>query len=125
MTKDDPVIWRGPMVSRALEQLVHDVAWEALDYLLIDMPPGTGDIALTLTRKIPVAGAVVVTTPQDVARIDALKSAQMLQQTNVPVLGVVENMSQYHCPACGHESPIFWFRGWCATSRGYCGARVR
>ena len=107
MTKDDPVIWRGPMVSRALEQMVHDVCWDALDYLLIDMPPGTGDIALTLTRKIPVAGGIIVTTPQDVARIDAEKSAKMLQQMHVPILGVVENMSIHRCSVCGHEEAIF------------------
>ena len=111
MTKDDPVIWRGPMVSRALEQMVHDVCWNELDYLLIDMPPGTGDIALTLTRKIPVAGGIIVTTPQDIARIDAEKSAKMLQQMHVPMLGVVENMSTHRCNACGHEEAILGVGG--------------
>lgn len=107
MTNDDPVVWRGPMVSRALEQLLFDVDWGDLDYLFIDMPPGTGDIALTLTKKLPVTAAVVVTTPQEVACIDATKAAAMFNKTNVAMLGVVENMSAHQCQQCGHLESIF------------------
>ena len=111
MTKDDPVIWRGPMVSRALEQLVHDISWGELDFLLVDMPPGTGDVALTLVKKIPVVAAVIITTPQDIAYIDAEKSAQMYAKTKVPVLGVIENMSGYVCSSCGQIENIFGEQG--------------
>ncbi len=102
-----PMIWRGPMVSQALQQLLNDTAWEPLDYLLIDLPPGTGDIQLTLCQKIPLAGAVIVTTPQDLSLIDARRAIAMFQKVKVNVLGVIENMSIYHCPACGHEEAIF------------------
>ena len=111
LTKDSPIVWRGPMVSRALEQMIYDVNWPELDYLFIDMPPGTGDIALTLAKKIPVMGAVIVTTPQDVALLDAKKAAQMFAATNVPILGVVENMSYHICENCNHKSHIFGEKG--------------
>lgn len=111
MTKDSPVVWRGPMVSRALEQMIYDINWQELDYLFVDMPPGTGDIALTLAKKIPVVGSVIVTTPQDVALLDAKKAAEMFTKTNVPVLGVVENMSYHICENCNHKSYIFGHKG--------------
>lgn len=102
-----PMIWRGPMVSSALQQLINDTLWPNLDYLLIDMPPGTGDIHLTLAQKIPIAGTVIVTTPQDVALLDARKGIEMFRKVKLPVLGIIENMSYYHCPACGHHDAIF------------------
>jgi len=111
MTKEDPVMWRGPMVSRALEQMIHDISWPALDYLLIDMPPGTGDIALTLAKKLPVTAALVVTTPQQVACIDAAKAAKMCVNMHVPMLGIVENMATYHCPHCQASSALFGVGG--------------
>jgi ATP-binding protein involved in chromosome partitioning len=104
---DKPTIWRGPMVHGALKQFFTDVVWGELDDLVIDLPPGTGDAQLTMTQQVPVTGAVVVTTPQDVAMIDARKAFNMFRETNVPVLGIVENMSVFCCPSCGHESPIF------------------
>jgi ATP-binding protein involved in chromosome partitioning len=104
---DTPVIWRGPMVMKALEQMLADVEWGRLDYLVADFPPGTGDAQLTMAQKIPMAGAVVVTTPQDVALIDARKGLAMFRKLNVPVLGVVENMSTFVCPHCGEETAIF------------------
>jgi len=107
MDADQPVIWRGPMVMKAVEQFLQDVAWGRLDYLLIDLPPGTGDAQLTLTQKIHLSGAVIVTTPQDVSLIDARKGLAMFQKVNVPVLGIVENMSYYVCPQCGHREEIF------------------
>ncbi|MEE3002902.1 MAG: Mrp/NBP35 family ATP-binding protein [Pseudomonadota bacterium] len=107
MTKDDPIVWRGPMVSRALEQLINDLSWPELDYVFIDMPPGTGDIALTLVKKLPLTAAVIVTTPQDVACLDAKKSLQMYAKTNTPVLGIIENMSYHICENCGEQSNIF------------------
>ena len=107
MDVDQPVIWRGPMVMKAVEQFLQDVAWGRLDFLLIDLPPGTGDAQLTLTQKIHLSGAVIVTTPQDVALIDARKGLAMFQKVNVPVLGIVENMSYYLCPQCGHREEIF------------------
>ena len=102
-----PTIWRGPMVSGALLQLLNDTEWPALDYLIIDLPPGTGDIQLTLAQKIPLAGAVMVTTPQDVALLDVAKGLKMFQKVEVTVLGVIENMSFYHCSQCGHLESIF------------------
>lgn len=102
-----PVIWRGPMVSRALEQLAFDTLWEDLDYLFVDLPPGTGDIQLTLAKKIPVTAAVIVTTPQDIALLDARKGLEMFQKVNVPILGLIENMSYFQCPACQHREDIF------------------
>jgi ATP-binding protein involved in chromosome partitioning len=104
---DQPVIWRGPMVMKALEQMLGDVEWGALDYLVADFPPGTGDAQLTMAQKIPMAGAVVVTTPQDVALIDARKGLMMFRKLSVPVLGIVENMASFVCPHCGHETAIF------------------
>jgi ATP-binding protein involved in chromosome partitioning len=107
MDVDQPVIWRGPMVMKAVEQFLQDVAWGSLDFLVIDLPPGTGDAQLTLTQKIHLSGAVIVTTPQDVSLIDARKGLAMFQKVNVPVLGIVENMSYYVCPECGHREEIF------------------
>jgi ATP-binding protein involved in chromosome partitioning len=107
MDVDQPVIWRGPMVMKAVEQFLQDVAWGKLDFLLIDLPPGTGDAQLTLTQKVHLSGAVIVTTPQDVSLIDARKGLAMFQKVNVPVLGIVENMSYYICPKCGHREEIF------------------
>jgi ATP-binding protein involved in chromosome partitioning len=104
---DQPVIWRGPMVMKALEQMLGDVEWGALDFLVADFPPGTGDAQLTMVQKIPMAGAVIVTTPQDVALIDARKGLAMFRKLSVPVLGVVENMSSFVCPHCGEETAIF------------------
>lgn len=104
---DTPVIWRGPMVMKAIEQLLGDVAWGELDYLIVDMPPGTGDAQLTLTQKVPLSGAVIVTTPQDVALIDARKGLAMFRKTHVPVVGIVENMSGFVCPHCGETTHIF------------------
>lgn len=102
-----PVIWRGPMVSGALQQLLYDTLWHELDYLLIDMPPGTGDIQLTLAQKIPVSGAVIVTTPQDLALLDVQKAVNMFKKVAIPLLGVVENMAYYHCPQCQNKDAIF------------------
>ena len=104
---DQPVIWRGPMLQKALEQFVGDVLWGELDYLVVDLPPGTGDVALTLCQNVPMAGVVIVTTPQDVALVDARKSLHMFRKLEVPVLGIVENMSVYECPECGHIEHIF------------------
>jgi ATP-binding protein involved in chromosome partitioning len=107
MDVDQPVIWRGPMVMKAVEQFLQDVAWGKLDFLVIDLPPGTGDAQLTLTQKIHLSGAVIVTTPQDVSLIDARKGLAMFQKVNVPLLGIIENMSFYVCPQCGHREEIF------------------
>jgi ATP-binding protein involved in chromosome partitioning len=104
---DTPMVWRGPMVTQALEQLLKDTRWRDLDYLVVDLPPGTGDIQLTLAQKVPVTGAVIVTTPQDIALIDARKGLKMFEKVGIPILGVVENMSYHECPKCGHESHIF------------------
>ena len=111
------MIWRGPMVSKALQQLIYDTTWDDLDYLVIDLPPGTGDIQLTLSQKVPVAGAVIVTTPQDIALLDAQKGIEMFQTVDVPVIGLVENMSHYVCPHCDHHDPIFGEDG--GTSLAY------
>jgi len=107
MDPDQPVIWRGPMVMKALQQFIEDVAWGELDYLVVDLPPGTGDAQLTMTQQVPLDGAVIVTTPQDVALIDARKGLAMFQKVNVPVLGIVENMSAFVCPHCGMRTEIF------------------
>jgi ATP-binding protein involved in chromosome partitioning len=104
---DSPMIWRGPMVTQALEQLLRQTNWGDLDYLVIDMPPGTGDVALTLAQKVPVVGAVIVTTPQDIALLDARKGLRMFEKVEVPVLGVIENMSVHVCSHCGHVEHIF------------------
>lgn len=105
--QDQAMIWRGPMVSGALQQLVTQTVWDNLDYLIIDLPPGTGDIQLTMAQKIPVSGAVIVSTPQDIALLDAKKAVQMFNKVKVPVLGIVENMSTHICSQCGHEEAIF------------------
>lgn len=102
-----PMIWRGPMVTQALEQLLNDTRWRGLDYLVVDLPPGTGDVQLTLAQKIPVSGAIIVTTPQDISLLDARKGLKMFEKVEVPVLGIVENMSIHICSKCGHEEPIF------------------
>ena len=107
MEADNATIWRGPMASSALSQLLNETLWPDLDYLVIDMPPGTGDIQLTLSQQIPVTGAVVVTTPQDIALLDAVKGISMFNKVSVPVLGIVENMSIHICSNCGHHEPIF------------------
>ena len=104
---DEPMVWRGPIVTQALQQLLEQTNWRDLDYLIVDMPPGTGDIQLSLTQKVPVTGAVVVTTPQDIALIDARKGLKMFEKVNVPILGIVENMSIHICSNCGHEEHIF------------------
>ncbi|MDX1374095.1 MAG: iron-sulfur cluster carrier protein ApbC [Burkholderiales bacterium] len=104
---DTPMVWRGPMVTQALEQLLRETRWRDLDYLVVDLPPGTGDIQLTLAQKVPVTGAVIVTTPQDIALIDARKGLKMFEKVGIPILGVVENMAIHVCPNCGHESHIF------------------
>ena len=105
--EDTPMIWRGPMVTSALQQLLGETNWQGLDYLVIDLPPGTGDIQLTLSQNIPVSGCVIVTTPQDIALLDARKAVQMFRKVEMSVLGVVENMSTHVCSQCGHEEPIF------------------
>lgn len=107
LDQDTPVIWRGPMVMRAIEQMLGDVDWGELDYLIVDMPPGTGDAQLTLSQKVPLSGAVIVTTPQDVALIDARKGLAMFRKVNVPVVGLVENMSTFVCPHCGETTDVF------------------
>ncbi len=104
---DQAMIWRGPMATQALDQLLHQTKWRALDYLLVDMPPGTGDIALTLSQRVPLTGAVIVTTPQDIALLDARKGLKMFEKVGVPILGIVENMSVYVCPQCGHTEHVF------------------
>lgn len=108
---DQAVVWRGPMVSQALQQLMFQSEWDDVDYLFIDLPPGTGDIQLTLSQKIPVTGAVVVTTPQDIALIDARKAVDMFNKVNIPILGVLENMSVHICSNCGHAEAIFGTEG--------------
>ena len=105
--EDTPMIWRGPMVTQALQQLLNDTRWKGLDYLVIDLPPGTGDIQLTLAQRVPVSGAVVVTTPLDIATLDARKALQMFGKVEVPVLGIVENMAVHVCSACGHAEHVF------------------
>ncbi len=105
--KDEAMIWRGPMATQALEQLLRQTNWKDLDYLLVDMPPGTGDIQLTLSQRVPMTGAVIVTTPQDIALLDARKGIKMFDKVGVPILGIVENMAVYCCPNCGHTEHIF------------------
>ena len=115
--EETPMIWRGPMVTSALQQLLTETDWDNLDYLVVDLPPGTGDIQLTLAQKVPVAGAVIVTTPQDIALLDARKALQMFRKVDVPVLGVVENMSTHVCSECGHEEAIFGSGGGAAQPK--------
>ncbi|MBY0578472.1 MAG: iron-sulfur cluster carrier protein ApbC [Burkholderiales bacterium] len=114
-----PMVWRGPMVTQALEQLLNDTHWQDLDYLVIDLPPGTGDVQLTLAQKVPVTGAVIVTTPQDIALLDARKGLRMFEKVGVPILGIVENMSTHICSNCGHEEPIFGAGGGEKMCRDY------
>lgn len=116
---ETPMVWRGPMVTGALEQLLRDTKWRDLDYLVIDLPPGTGDIQLTLAQKIPVTGAIIVTTPQDIALLDARKGLKMFEKVNIPILGIVENMSTHICSNCGHEEHIFGAGGGELMSKDY------
>jgi ATP-binding protein involved in chromosome partitioning len=104
---DEPMVWRGPIVTQALQQLLEQTNWRDLDYLIVDMPPGTGDVQLTLSQKVPVTGAVIVTTPQDIALLDARKGLKMFEKVGIPILGIVENMSMHICSNCGHAEPIF------------------
>jgi ATP-binding protein involved in chromosome partitioning len=107
VNKDEAVVWRGPMVHRLLQQFLQDVVWGDLDYLVCDLPPGTGDVQLSLSQLIPIAGSVMVTTPQEVSIIDVVKGISMFQKVEIPILGIVENMAYYTCPACGHHDEIF------------------
>lgn len=119
VTEQTPVMWRGPMATGALLQLIQQTAWDNLDVLVIDMPPGTGDIQITLAQKIPVTAAVIVTTPQDIALLDAKKAIEMFRKVNVPILGVIENMSTHVCSQCGHEEHIFGEGGGERIARDY------
>lgn len=111
LKEDEAVIWRGPMLMGALQQMLNQVEWGQLDVLLIDLPPGTGDVQLTLSQKTEVSGAIIVSTPQDVALLDARKAINMFERMEVPIIGMIENMSSYHCPKCGHEAHIFGHGG--------------
>lgn len=117
--EDNPMVWRGPMATSALEQLLRQTNWRDLDYLIVDMPPGTGDIQLTLAQRVPVTGAVIVTTPQDIALLDAKKGLKMFEKVNIPILGVVENMSIHVCSNCGHEEHVFGAGGAERMAREY------
>jgi ATP-binding protein involved in chromosome partitioning len=116
---EQPMVWRGPMVTQALVQLLTDTLWGELDYLIVDLPPGTGDIQLTLAQRVPVSGAIIVTTPQDIALLDARKGLMMFRKVSVPVLGLVENMSTHVCTQCGHEEHIFGAGGGERMARDY------
>ncbi|MEO2281883.1 iron-sulfur cluster carrier protein ApbC [Pseudoalteromonas pernae] len=116
---DDATVWRGPMASQALMQLLNETQWGELDYLIVDMPPGTGDIQLTMSQKVPASGAVIVTTPQDLALADAQKGVAMFNKVNVPIIGLIENMSQFECPHCHQSSPIFGQDGAMKLSQRY------
>jgi ATP-binding protein involved in chromosome partitioning len=111
LKEGEAVVWRGPMLMGALQQMMGQVAWGELDVLVIDLPPGTGDVQLTLSQRYPVTGAIIVSTPQDVALLDARKAMDMFEKTKIPVLGLIENMSSYICPQCGHEAHIFGHGG--------------
>lgn len=117
--EEEPMIWRGPMVTQALQQMLSETNWKELDYLVIDLPPGTGDIQLTLSQKVPVSGSVIVTTPQDISLLDARKALKMFEKVKVPVLGVVENMSTHICSNCGHEEHIFGTGGGSSMAEQY------
>ncbi|HEV2008822.1 MAG TPA: iron-sulfur cluster carrier protein ApbC, partial [Burkholderiales bacterium] len=116
---ETPMVWRGPMVTQALEQLLNETNWRDIDYLVVDLPPGTGDIQLTLAQRVPVTGAVIVTTPQDIALMDARKGLKMFEKVNIPILGVVENMSLHICSQCGHEEHVFGAGGGARMSKDY------
>jgi len=117
--QDQAMIWRGPMATQALEQLLRQTNWKDLDYLIVDMPPGTGDIQLTLSQRVPMTGAVIVTTPQDIALLDAKKGLRMFEKVGIPILGIVENMSTHICSNCGHEEHIFGAGGGERMSKEY------
>lgn len=114
-----PMVWRGPMLGKALQQLLQDTQWQNLDYLIVDLPPGTGDVQLTLCQKIPLTGALIVTTPQDMALLDVKRACEMFNKLQVPILGIVENMSTHHCPNCGHDYPIFGTGGGKQLAKDY------
>ncbi len=116
---ETPMVWRGPMVTGALEQLLRDTRWKDVDYLVIDLPPGTGDIQLTLAQKVPVTGAIIVTTPQDIALLDARRGLKMFEKVGIQILGIVENMSTHICSQCGHEEHIFGAGGGAAMCKDY------
>ena len=116
---DTPMVWRGPMVTQALEQMLRDTHWQGVDYLVVDLPPGTGDIQLTLAQKVPVTGAVIVTTPQDIALIDARKGLKMFEKVGIPIIGIVENMSTHICSNCGHEEHVFGAGGAAKMCKDY------
>ena len=118
-TEDTPLIWRGPMLHSVIQQFIRQVDWGTLDYLLVDLPPGTGDVQLTLTQTVPLMGAVIVSTPQDVALQDARKAILMFRQVRVDILGIVENMSYFRCPSCGHRTDVFSHGGGAATAAKY------
>ncbi|MFM7274143.1 MAG: iron-sulfur cluster carrier protein ApbC [Gammaproteobacteria bacterium] len=119
LTEKTPVVWRGPMASGALQQMLTQTLWHDIDYLVVDMPPGTGDIQLTLAQKVPVSGAVIVTTPQDIALLDCRKGIEMFRKVDIPVLGVVENMAVHICSACGHAEHLFGAGGGERVAKGY------
>ena len=114
--EDAPMIWRGPMVQSAIQQMLGDVEWGELDFLVVDLPPGTGDAQLTMAQRVPLAGAVIVSTPQDIALLDARKALNMFRKVDVPVLGIIENMSYFLCPHCGGRAEIFGHGGARATA---------
>ena len=116
---EQPMVWRGPMVTQALEQLLRETNWRDIDYMVVDLPPGTGDIQLTLAQRVPVTGVVIVTTPQDIALLDARRGLKMFEKVNIPILGIVENMSLHICSKCGHEEHIFGSGGGERMSRDY------
>jgi len=119
VTEQTPVVWRGPMASGALQQMFNQTAWEELDYLIVDMPPGTGDIQITLSQSCPVTAAVIITTPQDIALLDAVKGIEMFRKVDVPILGIIENMSTHICSQCGHEEAIFGVGGGAKVASDY------
>ena len=116
---ETPMVWRGPMVTQALEQLLNETRWRDLDYLVVDLPPGTGDIQLTLAQKVPVTGAIIVTTPQDIALLDARKGLKMFEKVGIPIIGIVENMAIHICSQCGHQEHIFGSGGGARMSQDY------
>ena len=116
---ETPMVWRGPMVTQALEQLINETKWRDIDYMVVDLPPGTGDIQLTLAQRVPVTGAIIVTTPQDIALMDARKGLKMFEKVNIPILGIVENMSLHICSKCGHEEHMFGEGGGVRMSKDY------